>query len=78
MVHIYERGGVMLHVVFSLGSDGVPLFHEARVMDASYHPIGPNLLPLLDGLHVLGDAEPEGVREAETVLSNITGEVCKS
>lgn len=77
MVHIYERCGVLLHVEYTPGADGIPTFQDVRVTDGHYRPVGPNLLPLMHDLLVLTDVAGSATneREAETVLSSITGEL---
>lgn len=75
MIHIFEHMGVMLHVEYTPGFDGVPTINSVRVTDERYRPIGPNLAEFLNTTVVLYPEESDGTREATPVLSLITEEL---
>jgi hypothetical protein len=49
-VHIHDSAGVSLRVEYTVASDGVLTFHNIKVLDADYRPVGPDLTPLLHRL----------------------------
>lgn len=75
MVHIFEHEGVMLRVDYDPGDDGVPTFHEVRVLDSEYRPVGPNLTNMLDSTLLMSPPDALGGYSAMTFLSAIVEEL---
>lgn len=74
--HVHEsESGITLEVAYSdaTNSNG-PTLESIHVVDASYQPVGPDLVDFLTNLFMLRtgkDGEPEG----EQFLSIIAGEI---
>jgi len=66
--YVYEYQGVLLRVDYTM-ADAVQ-FHSANVLDSTYQPTGPNLLPMLHDCMV-----QTGFEEAEKFLSLVSQEI---
>ena len=73
--HIFEHNDTLLQVNFTRGDDGIPTFKSVFLLDASYRPVGPNLVPLLHDVMLVSEENEQGFREAETFLSHIVAEL---
>ena len=71
-VHIHDSAGVSLRVEYAIASDGVLIFHNIKVLDADYRPVGPDLTPLLHTLLVLTNVNPP---QGEHFLSTLVAEI---
>ncbi len=71
-VHIHDSAGVSLRVEYAIASDGVLIFHNIKVLDADYRPVGPDLTPLLHHLLVLTNINPP---QGEHFLSTLVAEI---
>lgn len=68
--HLYEHGGVTLHVQYSVGEDSIPTIETVRVLGDSYRPCGPDLVDFLQPMVLMHSAA-----EGEAMLSVIAGEL---
>lgn len=72
MRSVVECAGVLFEVTYVRDSRNVITYKHASVLDANYHPVGPNLAEFLhEALFLTGNPR----NEAETALSVITGEL---
>lgn len=68
--HLYEHGGVTLHVHYSVGEDNIPTIESVRVLDGSYRPCGPDLVEFLQPMALMYTAT-----HGEAMLSVIVGDL---
>lgn len=73
--YIYEHNGVTLHVDYAVDTDGVVCFEQIRAMGADYSPVGQDLIPLLEQLHVVQENFTKHTLEVESFLSVLVREI---
>lgn len=75
-MHIHDQVGVLLQIDYTPSTDEEgPTFHDIRILSADYQQVGPNLTHLFREIFVLGPADKDGIREAESFLSMLVGEL---